>query len=100
MGKVWHVDAIYPPLAIARHTDDHEFHRLAAGIFKGMHLVQLDRDRIARPDRGKFGTATLSRIRDGTLAAHDIVEFGHLAVQVGARRSMGEAPGGPHRPTG
>ena len=25
MGKVLHVDAVYPPVAIARHTDDHEF---------------------------------------------------------------------------
>jgi len=25
MGKILHVDAVYPPVAIARHTDDHEF---------------------------------------------------------------------------
>src|SRR2546427_9295313 len=52
-----------------------------------MHLIQLDRDRIAGPDRGNFGTATLSRNRDGALATHDVVEFGHLPVQVGTRRS-------------
>ena len=89
MGTGLHVDAIYPPLAIARHTDDHEFHRLAAGIFKGVHLVQLDRDRIARPDRGNFGTATLSRNRDGALTTHDIVEFGHFPVLWGAVEVLG-----------
>ena len=25
LGKILHVDAVYPPVAIARHTDDHEF---------------------------------------------------------------------------
>ena len=54
-----------------------------------MYLVQLDRDRIARLDRGNFGTATLSRYRDGALATHHIIEFGHLPVQVGTRRSTG-----------
>src|SRR5215472_5962365 len=52
-----------------------------------MHLIQLDGDRVASPDRGNFGTTTLSRNRDGALATHDVVGFGHLAVQVGTRRS-------------
>src|ERR1022692_938104 len=52
-----------------------------------MHLVQLDRDGIAGPDRGNFGTAFLSRNHDGALATHNVIEFGHLPVQVRTRRS-------------
>ena len=55
MGNVQHVDAVYPSVAIARHTDDHEFERLAAGIFERMHLIELDRNRVAGLDWRRFG---------------------------------------------
>ena len=93
MGKVPHIDAVYPPVGIARHTDDHEFQWRAAGIFKGMHFAQLDRDRIAGLDLGNFGTAALGGNRYGALSTHDVIEFGDFPVQVGSV----EVPGGSTR---
>jgi membrane protease YdiL (CAAX protease family) len=49
-----------------------------------MHVVQLNRDCIARLDWGGFGTTALSQYRDGPPPAHHVVEFRHLAVLVSA----------------
>src|SRR5690349_10802082 len=72
----WDVHTVYAPRAVTGNADNQELQRLGSGVFHGMGLAQLDRNRIAGVDGRCFRGHG-----DGAAAVHHVVELAHLAMQ-------------------